>query len=237
MSLLRFCALTMVVPLLSMQGQKALGFHLNLCSKNERRSYRFGTTWGWVINDRIFIFGWTIPLTPGYSRGIVPILYAFRWNNHQGNIAWLCLKWEKHKLWSWLKSALSDSELNLLERLQTLVERVLPESQCAFRSERSTMDMIFSLRQLQEKCREQQMPLYIILTKAFDLVRRNGLFNILLKIGCPQGCTAWSDNFMMTWRQPSSIKTALQNPLMSKAVWSKAASLLLPCLTFIFPCS
>ncbi len=22
-----------------------------------------GTTWGWVINDRIFIFGWTIPLT------------------------------------------------------------------------------------------------------------------------------------------------------------------------------
>ncbi len=22
----------------------------------------FGTTWGWVINDRIFIFGWTIPL-------------------------------------------------------------------------------------------------------------------------------------------------------------------------------
>ncbi len=23
----------------------------------------FRTTWGWVINDRIFIFGWTIPLT------------------------------------------------------------------------------------------------------------------------------------------------------------------------------
>ncbi|XP_016368572.1 RNA-directed DNA polymerase from mobile element jockey-like [Sinocyclocheilus rhinocerous] len=76
----------------------------------------------------------------------------------------------------------------LLERLQKLAERVLPESQCGFRSERSTMDMIFSLRQLQEKCREQQMPLYIIfidLTKAFDLVSRNGLFNILLKIGCP----------------------------------------------------
>ncbi len=27
-----------------------------------RESYEFGTTWGWVINDRIFIFGWTIPL-------------------------------------------------------------------------------------------------------------------------------------------------------------------------------
>ncbi len=47
-----------------MQGQKALGFHqkyLNLCSEDERRSYGFGTTWGWVIKDRIF--GWSIPLT------------------------------------------------------------------------------------------------------------------------------------------------------------------------------
>ncbi len=33
-----------------------------LCSEDEQRSYGFKTTWGWVINDRIFIFGWTIPL-------------------------------------------------------------------------------------------------------------------------------------------------------------------------------
>ncbi len=32
-------------------------------SKDERRSYGFGTSWGWVTNDRIFfIFEWTIPL-------------------------------------------------------------------------------------------------------------------------------------------------------------------------------
>ncbi len=36
--------------------------YLNLCSEDEQRSYWFGTTWGWVINDRIFIFGWTNPL-------------------------------------------------------------------------------------------------------------------------------------------------------------------------------
>ncbi len=35
--------------------------NLNLCFEDERRSYGFGTTWRWV-NDRIFIFGWTIPL-------------------------------------------------------------------------------------------------------------------------------------------------------------------------------
>ena len=48
--------------------------------------------------------------------------------------------------------------------------------------------MIFSLRQLQEKCREQQQPLFLAfvdLTKAFDLVSRSGLFQILQKIGCP----------------------------------------------------
>ncbi len=26
------------------------------------RCYRFRMTWGWIINDRIFIFGWAIPL-------------------------------------------------------------------------------------------------------------------------------------------------------------------------------
>ena len=76
----------------------------------------------------------------------------------------------------------------LLVRLQKLAERIYPESQCGFRAERSTVDMIFSLRQLQEKCREQRMPLYVAfidLTKAFDLVSRDGLFKALRKIGCP----------------------------------------------------
>lgn len=48
--------------------------------------------------------------------------------------------------------------------------------------------MVFSLRQLQEKCREQRRASYITfidLTKAFDLLSRDGLFKILAKIGCP----------------------------------------------------
>ena len=75
-----------------------------------------------------------------------------------------------------------------LTRLQILAERTLPESQCGFRTGRSTIDTIFSVRQLQEKCREQRRPLFIAfidLTKAFDLVSRRGLFNLLEKIGCP----------------------------------------------------
>ena len=76
----------------------------------------------------------------------------------------------------------------ILARLQILAQNVYPESQCGFRAGRSTMDMIFSLRQLQEKCREQQKALFVAfidLTKAFDLVSREGLLRILEKIGCP----------------------------------------------------
>ena len=67
----------------------------------------------------------------------------------------------------------------VLWRLQKLADRIYPEAQCGFRSGRSTIDMIFSLRQLQEKCQEQQKPLYIAfvdLTKAFDTVSRSGLY-------------------------------------------------------------
>ena len=76
----------------------------------------------------------------------------------------------------------------VLKRLQVLAERIYPESQCGFRANRSTVDMIFSLRQLQEKCKEQRQPLFVAfidLTKAFDLVSRDGLFKILPKIRCP----------------------------------------------------
>lgn len=76
----------------------------------------------------------------------------------------------------------------LLKRLQILAERVLPETQCGFRAQRSTIDMIFTLRQLQEKCREQRRPLliaFIDLAKAFDTVCRPALFDVLRSVGCP----------------------------------------------------
>jgi len=79
----------------------------------------------------------------------------------------------------------------LLNRLNGHVNSssVIPENQCGFRSRRGTMDMIFTARQIQEKCREQHQDLlmvFIDLTKAFDSVDRAGLWQILLKIGCPQ---------------------------------------------------
>ena len=48
--------------------------------------------------------------------------------------------------------------------------------------------MIFVLRQIQEKCREQNMGLcaaFVDLTKAFDSISRDGLWKILVRLGCP----------------------------------------------------
>ena len=88
----------------------------------------------------------------------------------------------------------------ILMRLRKLAERIYSESQCGFRAERSTIDRIFSLRPLQDKCREQQMPLYIAfidLTKAFDLVSSDGLFKfkVLPKIGCPPKMQSMIESF------------------------------------------
>ena len=67
----------------------------------------------------------------------------------------------------------------LLNRLiEHLENDHLPESQCGFRKNRGTIDMVFAARQLQEKCLEQNTDLYstyVDLTKAFDTVSREGL--------------------------------------------------------------
>ena len=61
---------------------------------------------------------------------------------------------------------------------------VIPESLSGFRYGRETTDMIFSVRQVQEKCIEQRVSLYQVfvdLTKAFDTVNRDALWTILGK--------------------------------------------------------
>ena len=81
----------------------------------------------------------------------------------------------------------------LLNRLSThITPEVVPETQCDVRGNRSTVDMTFCLRQLQEKCIEQDRPLYVVFvdfSKAFDTVGRTGLRQLLKKHGCPDKFT------------------------------------------------
>ena len=76
-----------------------------------------------------------------------------------------------------------------LDRLNThIVPNVVSESQCGFCPNRGTSDMVFSLRQLHEKCIEQNLNLYhcfIDLNKAFNTVNREALSVVLVKCGCP----------------------------------------------------
>ncbi|XP_076046084.1 uncharacterized protein LOC143028190 [Oratosquilla oratoria] len=76
----------------------------------------------------------------------------------------------------------------LLSRLQEMAERILPESQCGFRASRGTTDMIFCARQLQEKSREQQNPLFIFfydMERAFNRVPRAAMWRVLKRFGSP----------------------------------------------------
>ncbi|XP_068226373.1 uncharacterized protein [Palaemon carinicauda] len=61
----------------------------------------------------------------------------------------------------------------LLNRLKKVTETILPESQCGFPSSKGTIDMMFCARQLQEKSKEQQKPIFLIyydLEKAYDSI-------------------------------------------------------------------
>ena len=85
---------------------------------------------------------------------------------------------------------MEDTGKILLNRLNALLDKavLIPESQCGFKKDRGTIDMIFTARQLQEKCQDQNVDLYMTfvdLTKTFDTVSRDGLLKITAKFGCP----------------------------------------------------
>ena len=104
---------------------------------------------------------------------------------HKGN----CQSCDNHRGISLLSIAGKILARVLLNRLNLHLEQgFLPESQCGFRKNRGTTDMVFAARQLQEKCQEQNTDLYstyVDLTKAFDTVSREGLWKIMAKYGCP----------------------------------------------------
>ena len=66
---------------------------------------------------------------------------------------------------------------------------ILPDEQCGFRPERSTVDMLFVVRQLQELARRRRIPLYMCfvdLQKAYDSVDREVLWKVLARAGVPE---------------------------------------------------
>ncbi|CAB1103279.1 unnamed protein product [Ectocarpus sp. CCAP 1310/34] len=76
----------------------------------------------------------------------------------------------------------------ITNRLSAFCEanNILPEEQCGFRPGRSTVDMLFVVRRLQELGRRKKIPLYMCfvdLNKAYDSVDREMLWKVLARAG------------------------------------------------------
>ena len=77
----------------------------------------------------------------------------------------------------------------LLSRLIPYVKEIIGDHQCGFRRNRSTIDHIFCIRQILEKKWEYSEPvhqLFIDFKKAYDSVRREVLYKILIEFGIPR---------------------------------------------------
>jgi sorting nexin-29 len=76
----------------------------------------------------------------------------------------------------------------LLSRLIPYIVEIIGDHQCGFRRNRSTTDQIFCIRQILEKkweYNETVYQLFIDFKKAYDSVRREVLYNILIEFGVP----------------------------------------------------
>ena len=74
----------------------------------------------------------------------------------------------------------------LLSRLISYAEEIMGDHQCVFRRNMSTTDHIFCIRQILEKKWEHNEAvhrLFVDFKKAYNSVRREALYNILIEFG------------------------------------------------------
>ena len=79
----------------------------------------------------------------------------------------------------------------IARRFSDCCERVgiLPEEQSGFRTNRSSTDLMFVIRRLQELARKKRIPLYVCfigLTKAYDCIDRTLLWTVVARFSVPQ---------------------------------------------------
>ena len=123
------------------------------------------------------------------------------------------------------------SRIILSRLVRTIFNGILPESPSGFRASRDAVDMIFSARQLQEKCKEQILPLFqcfIDLSKAFDTVNRSTLWKILLMLGCPERFICLIRSLHNGMKATVSFNATLSEKYLSTMESNR--------VTFLYPC-
>ena len=123
----------------------------------------------------------------------------------------------------------------ILNRLIAVSEANLPEAQCGFRPGRSRVHMTFTVRQVQEKCLEQNLDLYSViidLTKAFDTVNREAMWDVLARYGCPPKFIQIIRLFHIDMTGQALSNSEQSDPFPSPTGSNRAVSLLQFCSTF-----
>ena len=115
-----------------------------------------------------------------WKDAIITVLFKKKDRNNCGNYRGISLVAHAGKAFLYIVTT----------RLNAYVESlgILPEEQCGFRPARSTTDMIFVARMLQEFGREKNTPIFmcfIDLMKAYDTINRRMLWRILARFGVP----------------------------------------------------
>ncbi|KAK2721728.1 hypothetical protein QYM36_003895 [Artemia franciscana] len=80
----------------------------------------------------------------------------------------------------------------LLERCRNIIRKIRRPEQAGFMSDRSTIEQIFTIRQIVEKTTEFRQKAFIAFVDfraAFDSVDRKALWQILRLTGLPEKCS------------------------------------------------
>ena len=99
------------------------------------------------------------------------------------------MDWNNYRRISFLSTSYKILSNILLSRMIPYANEIIGEYQCGYRRNRSTVDHIFSIRQILEKIWEynkDQCQLFIDFEKVYESIEREPLYDILIKFGVPK---------------------------------------------------
>ena len=117
-------------------------------------------------------------------------------------------------------------------------EGILPEEECGFRPHRSTVDMIFLVRRLQELARKKDTPLFmcfIVLIKAYASVDRTLLWTVLARFGIPPRMLAVIRQFHDGMRECVRLDDGERSHMFDGQQGLRQGCVLAPCLLYTSP--
>ncbi|CAH2100131.1 unnamed protein product [Euphydryas editha] len=103
----------------------------------------------------------------------------------------------------------------LFDKLKPYVESSLGEYQCGFRPNRSTVDQIFSLRQILEKTFEYNVNthhLFVDFKAAYDNVHRGFLYRAMMEIGIPTKLVRLTEMTLRNSQSVVRVQTIVSEP-------------------------